>query len=211
MRDARAAACVADGARCGYAAHLAASRQHGAGKESAAQGRAGGHAYFARARIREARSPLMPKIMFTESAVRGNDPVFVFGTQAAAAEFHRCGLRAQQAEYAHADRQFLQPLLRTVEPVRRPAKLVWRDSRQVHAAGIAAATRSYRPGTGLRGGAGLRRRVAGAEASRWYRKRRLKTARGDRGAKPGARRERHGGGLRFAQRAGSHGVAASRN
>ncbi len=31
--------------------------------------------------IREARSPLMPKIMFTESAVRGNDPVFVFGTR----------------------------------------------------------------------------------------------------------------------------------
>jgi outer membrane protein TolC len=31
--------------------------------------------------VREARSPLMPKIMFTESAVRGNDPVFVFGTR----------------------------------------------------------------------------------------------------------------------------------
>ena len=33
------------------------------------------------AEIRESRSPLMPKIMFTESAVRGNDPVFVFGTR----------------------------------------------------------------------------------------------------------------------------------
>ncbi|MGC2112868.1 MAG: TolC family protein [Candidatus Korobacteraceae bacterium] len=33
------------------------------------------------AQIREARSPLMPKIIFTESAVRGNDPVFVFGTK----------------------------------------------------------------------------------------------------------------------------------
>ncbi len=31
--------------------------------------------------VREARSPLMPKVMFTESAVRGNDPVFVFGTR----------------------------------------------------------------------------------------------------------------------------------
>lgn len=31
--------------------------------------------------VREARSPLMPKIMFTESALRGNDPVFVFGTR----------------------------------------------------------------------------------------------------------------------------------
>ncbi len=33
------------------------------------------------AQVREARSPLLPRIMFTESAVRGNDPVFVFGTQ----------------------------------------------------------------------------------------------------------------------------------
>ena len=33
------------------------------------------------AAIREARSQLMPKIMFTESAVRGNDPVFVFGSR----------------------------------------------------------------------------------------------------------------------------------
>src|SRR5262245_47326144 len=31
--------------------------------------------------IREARSQLMPKIMFTESAVRGNDPVFVFSSR----------------------------------------------------------------------------------------------------------------------------------
>jgi outer membrane protein len=33
------------------------------------------------AQVREARSPLLPRIMFTESAVRGNDPVFVFGTK----------------------------------------------------------------------------------------------------------------------------------
>ncbi len=33
------------------------------------------------AAVRESRSPLLPKIMFTESAVRGNDPVFVFGTK----------------------------------------------------------------------------------------------------------------------------------
>lgn len=31
--------------------------------------------------IREARAPLMPKITFTESAVRGNDPVYVFGSR----------------------------------------------------------------------------------------------------------------------------------
>ena len=31
--------------------------------------------------VRESRSPLMPKIMFTESAVRGNDPVYVFGSE----------------------------------------------------------------------------------------------------------------------------------
>jgi outer membrane protein TolC len=33
------------------------------------------------AAVREARSPLMPKITFTESALRGNDPVFVFGSR----------------------------------------------------------------------------------------------------------------------------------
>jgi outer membrane protein TolC len=31
--------------------------------------------------IREARSQLMPKIMFTESAARGNDPIFVFSSR----------------------------------------------------------------------------------------------------------------------------------
>ncbi len=31
--------------------------------------------------IRESRSPLFPKIMFPESAVRGNDPVLVFGSK----------------------------------------------------------------------------------------------------------------------------------
>jgi len=33
------------------------------------------------AAIRQARSPLMPKITFTESALRGNDPVYVFGSR----------------------------------------------------------------------------------------------------------------------------------
>jgi outer membrane protein TolC len=32
------------------------------------------------AAVRQSRAPLLPKIMFDESAVRGNDPVFVFGT-----------------------------------------------------------------------------------------------------------------------------------
>ena len=33
------------------------------------------------AAIREARATLLPKIMFSESALRGNDPVFVFGSR----------------------------------------------------------------------------------------------------------------------------------
>ncbi len=33
------------------------------------------------AAVRESKSPLLPKIMFTESALRGNDPVFVFGSR----------------------------------------------------------------------------------------------------------------------------------
>ncbi len=37
--------------------------------------------HISMAAVREARSPLLPKIMFTESALRGNDPVFVFGSR----------------------------------------------------------------------------------------------------------------------------------
>ncbi len=33
------------------------------------------------AAVREARSPLMPKITFSESVLRGNDPVYVFGSR----------------------------------------------------------------------------------------------------------------------------------
>ncbi len=33
------------------------------------------------AAVRQAQAPLLPKITFTESAVRGNDPVFVFGSR----------------------------------------------------------------------------------------------------------------------------------
>lgn len=33
------------------------------------------------AAVRQARSPLMPRITFSESALRGNDPVFVFGSR----------------------------------------------------------------------------------------------------------------------------------
>ena len=37
--------------------------------------------HISMAAVREARSPLLPKIMLTESALRGNDPVFVFGSR----------------------------------------------------------------------------------------------------------------------------------
>ncbi len=36
---------------------------------------------IADAGLREARSPLFPRVTFSESALRGNDPVFVFGTK----------------------------------------------------------------------------------------------------------------------------------
>ena len=41
----------------------------------------------ASADIREARSVLMPHLNFSETATRGNDPVYVFGSRAAAAAF----------------------------------------------------------------------------------------------------------------------------
>ena len=36
---------------------------------------------IARANVREARSALFPRIVFSETAIRGNDPVYVFGTK----------------------------------------------------------------------------------------------------------------------------------
>ena len=36
---------------------------------------------FASADVREARSVLMPRLMFSETATRGNDPVYVFGSE----------------------------------------------------------------------------------------------------------------------------------
>ena len=43
----------------------------------------------ASAGIKEARSGLLPKIVFSESATRGNDPVYVFGTRSASRAIHR--------------------------------------------------------------------------------------------------------------------------
>ncbi len=37
--------------------------------------------HVAKANVREARSALFPRIVFSETAVRGNDPVYVFGTK----------------------------------------------------------------------------------------------------------------------------------
>jgi hypothetical protein len=50
------------------------------------------------AAVREARAPLLPKITFAENFTAGNDPVFVFWYQAAAADFHCSGFCAQPAE-----------------------------------------------------------------------------------------------------------------
>ncbi len=71
----------------------------------------------ASAGVREARAPLLPRIMFAENFTAGNDPVFVFGTKLRQQEFTAAGLRAELAEPANSDRQLRQPLLRTVESV----------------------------------------------------------------------------------------------
>ncbi|MGA3212747.1 MAG: TolC family protein [Terriglobales bacterium] len=42
---------------------------------------ANAEAHAATIAIREARAPLLPKMQFTESALRGDDPVFVFGSR----------------------------------------------------------------------------------------------------------------------------------
>jgi len=55
------------------------------------------------AAVRESRAPLLPKISFSESALRGNDPVFVFGS------------RLRQQNFTTAD--FALNLLNTPTPI----------------------------------------------------------------------------------------------
>ena len=85
----------------------------------------------ASAGVREARAPLLPRITFAENFTAGNDPVFVFGTETAAAGVYGSGLRAELAEPANADRQLRQPLLRAVEFVRQHAELEGAGPREV--------------------------------------------------------------------------------
>ena len=158
------------------------------------------------AQVRQARAPLMPKIMFIESAVRGNDPVFVFGTQLrqqsfTAADFALNKLNTPtpignfssrfsgqwslfdglQSWYGVTRAKYMQQAAQ--EQLDRTDQELVYEAVQAYDGVLLARKTSCGIATDLEDGGG------------------------DRSAKPGARRERHGSGLRFAQRAGSHGVA----
>ena len=53
----------------------------------------------ASAGIKEARSGLLPKILFSESATRGNDPVYVFGTRLHQGRFTAADFALNQLNY----------------------------------------------------------------------------------------------------------------
>jgi len=74
---------------------LVAGCQYGAGKEFAHKA-ALAETHISTAAARQARSPLLPKITFTESAMRGNDPVFVFGSRLRQQNFTRADLALNQ-------------------------------------------------------------------------------------------------------------------
>ena len=67
--------------------------------------------------VKEARSALLPRVSFTESATRGNDPVYVFGTRLRQGALHHSRLLVEPAEHAHAHRQLQFALFRQLEPV----------------------------------------------------------------------------------------------
>ena len=54
---------------------------------------------MAGAEVREARSALLPQVNFTESATRGNDPVYVFGTRLRQTRFTAADFALSQLNY----------------------------------------------------------------------------------------------------------------
>ena len=62
----------------------------------------------ASAGVREARSFLMPHLSFSETATRGDDPIYVFGTKLRQQRFTNADFDAEQLKHASALRQ-LQP------------------------------------------------------------------------------------------------------
>ncbi len=156
--------------------------------------------------VREARSPLMPKIMFTESAVRGNDPVFVFGT------------RLRQQSFTAAD--FALNKLNTPTPIgnfssRFSGQWSLFDGLQswygvTRAKYMQQASEQqldrtdqelvYQAVQAYYGVLLAQKQLAVAEDT-------LKTAQAIEDAKPCAGGKRHGGGLRSAERAGGYGLA----
>ncbi len=60
----------------------------------------------ASADVREARSVLMPRLTFSETATRGNDPVYVFGSKLRQQRFTIADFDLNQAEHSLALREF---------------------------------------------------------------------------------------------------------
>ncbi len=72
----------------------------------------------ASAGVRAARSFLMPHLSFSETATRGDDPVYVFGSKLRQQRFTTGRLRTEQAEHASALRQLRHAVWGDLEPVR---------------------------------------------------------------------------------------------
>ena len=84
--------------------------------------------------VREARSPLLPRMMFAENFTRGNDPVFVFGSRLRQQIFTAQDFALNSLNRPTPIGNYRQPLLRPVEPVRQHAELDRRESREIHEA-----------------------------------------------------------------------------
>ena len=71
----------------------------------------------ASAGVREARSFLMPHLSFSETATRGDDPIYVFGTKLRQQRFTNTDFALNKLKHASALRQFRHAIWGDLEPV----------------------------------------------------------------------------------------------
>ena len=91
----------------------------------------------ATAGVKQAQSLLLPHIEFSESATRGNDPVYVFGTKLRQQRFTVADFALNQLN-TDSDQQLQFSIRWRVEPVRFLRELEERISNAIHATASAA-------------------------------------------------------------------------
>ena len=90
--------------------------------------------------VQQARSLLLPHIGFSETATRGNDPVYVFGTKLRQQRFTTADFALNELNRPTPIGNFSSRFGRGMESFRLLCKLAQPVAHSIHAAGLCAAT-----------------------------------------------------------------------